>query len=188
MAPREVPLGHRIRMPVVCEAPTQRNENCLTAADTLPPESVQQELLQIERVNHMRKVERVALRNIDMMDLRVAAAAERRATAPAGPAEPQTGDLVVIRNFAHGAMQPEWESSRYKCAGYNDTRTQMTAEESGGKRWMKNVKMSRASGCWQRMDVQLLDCCLKAMHDKDDLRTMVVIDLVESQTEADYAT
>jgi hypothetical protein len=68
----------------------------------------------------MRKVERIALRNIDMMNLRVAAAAEWRATAPARPSEPETGDLVAIRNFVHGAMHPEWVSSWLKCAGYND--------------------------------------------------------------------
>jgi hypothetical protein len=37
-------------------------------------------------------------------------------------------------------MQPEWESARYKCAGYNDTRTQMIVEEARGKRWMENRK------------------------------------------------
>jgi hypothetical protein len=142
MAPSEVLLGHRIRMPVVGEAPTGQMESWWSAAEDLPPESMQEELLQIGRVNQMRQVERVALRNIDMMNLRVAAAAERRMTAPmpAGQAEPERGDLVVIRNFAHGAMQPEWESARYKCAGYNDTRTQMIVEEAGGKRWMENIK------------------------------------------------
>jgi hypothetical protein len=88
----------------------------------------------------MRKVERVALRNIDMMNVQVAAAAEWRANAPTEPAEPRKGDLVVIRNFAHGAMQPVWESGRYKCAGYDDTRTQMIVEEAGGKRSMENIK------------------------------------------------
>jgi hypothetical protein len=47
MAPREALSGHRIRMPVG-EAPTRQTEDWWSAAETLPPESVQQELLQMK--------------------------------------------------------------------------------------------------------------------------------------------
>jgi hypothetical protein len=47
--------------------------------------------------------------------------------------------------------------------------------------------MPRVIGCWRRMGVQLLACCLEAMRETGSMGTTVVIDSAESQTKVDYA-
>lgn len=60
----------------------------------LPSDTDEQEQLSIERVQQMREVKRVALRNIDASNLWVAAATERRAMAQSRAEEPKVGHLV----------------------------------------------------------------------------------------------
>lgn len=87
MPPGEVLFGHRIRLPVAAEASSREVEEWRSAAVASPPEADKHEQLSMQRVHQFREVERVALRNIDTSNLRIAAA-ERPAKAQSGAETP----------------------------------------------------------------------------------------------------
>ncbi len=76
LAPAEVLLGHKIRLPVVAEALVREE----TLADNATPEAcaTQQEVL-MARQQHMEEIEDVALRNIERAADRMRAYSTRQA-------------------------------------------------------------------------------------------------------------
>lgn len=137
MSPCQVLYGHQIRLPIVAEAAIFNEEQDLEASEatiTTP---------QTDRPNHMATIQELALRNIEraadcVRRSSVRAAAKRKSTSL-----PAIGDMILIRNFDSNSLAGYWEQNVYRCAGYNNSHSVMTVEDSLGTKWTENVSNTK---------------------------------------------
>ena len=137
LAPAEVLLGHKVRLPMVAEALVREE----TLADNATPEAraTQQEAL-ITRQQHMEEIEDVALRNIERAADRMRAYSTRQAEKRKALEGPSGGDLILIKDFSKAGLTPNWEPTAYKCGGYNNNRTQIIVQDAVGKQWYEAIE------------------------------------------------
>jgi predicted aspartyl protease len=134
MPPCEALYGHRIRLPVIAEAYISNDilDDGTQSAAAFAAQTVRQQ--------HMQHIEDLALRNIEHAAERVVQHSIRKAAKRKTPNLPDVGDLVLVRNFTHGALQQAWEANVYRCGGYNTTQTQMTVTDAKGLQWRENIE------------------------------------------------
>jgi len=153
LSPAEVLFGRKLRLPVVCEAIL---ENLPEETDTEERDTAGSKV-QAARMAHLRKVEAVALRNIEISQGKLRASSARAAAKRKEPDLPGNGDLILIRDFTSSGQH--WETNVYKCAGYTASGADVIVEGEDGNLWTENIKnvkrFNTATGMPTRLEDEL---------------------------------